>query len=96
MLMLRFEATRTEIDQIRYMPLGPYREQDQVGKQCQPSQQMANFFVCTQQFQQEHRWQTPPYRFKNNQKKSFQRSMAAARQEITSVLAGGEREVGSM
>lgn len=47
-VMLRFEAIRTEINQVRYTPLEPYREQDRVHEQCQPWQQMVTFFVRTQ------------------------------------------------
>ena len=77
-VMLRFEAMRTEINQVRYTPLEPYREQDRVHEQCQPWQQMVTFFVRTQQ---EHVWQTPPYRFNNRQKRAFERLMSAARQQ---------------
>ena len=34
-VMLRFEAIRTEIDQVRYAPLEPYRERERVRKECQ-------------------------------------------------------------
>jgi hypothetical protein len=47
-VMLRFEAIRTEMNQVRYTPLEPYREQDRVHEQCQAWQQMVTFFVRTQ------------------------------------------------
>ena len=56
-VMLRFEAIRTEIDQVRYAPLEPYRERERVRKECQSWQQMVIFFVRTQQH---NTWQTPP------------------------------------
>jgi hypothetical protein len=86
-VMLRFEAIRTEIDQVRYTPLEPYCEQDRVHEQCQPWQQMVTFFVRTQQ---EHTWQTPPYRFNNRQKKAFEQLMAAAQQEVASRETGDD------
>ena len=33
-VILRFEAIRTEIDQVRYAPLEPYRERERVRKEC--------------------------------------------------------------
>ncbi|KAI7592076.1 hypothetical protein KC316_g2508 [Hortaea werneckii] len=78
-VMLRFEAIRTEINQVRYAPLEPYRESDRVYKECQPWQQMVTFFVRTQQ---DNTRQTPPYRFNNRQKIAFHRLMAAAAQEV--------------
>ena len=77
--MLRFEAIRTEIDQVRYAPLEPYRDRERVRKECQSWQQMVIFFVRTQQH---NTWQTPPYGFNNRQKKAFQRLVEAAKQEV--------------
>ena len=67
-VILRFEAIRTEIDQVRYAPLEPYRDRERVRKECQSWQQMVIFFVRTQQH---NTWQTPPYGFNNRQKKAF-------------------------
>jgi hypothetical protein len=35
-VMLRFEAIYTEIDQVRYAPLEPYRDHERVRKEYQP------------------------------------------------------------
>jgi hypothetical protein len=35
-VMLRFEAIRTKIDQVRYALLEPYRDRERVRKECQP------------------------------------------------------------
>jgi hypothetical protein len=91
-VMLRFEAIRTEINQVRYAPLEPYRDSDRVHKECQPWQQMVTFFVRTQQ---DNTWQTPPYRFNNRQKIAFQRLMAAARQEVARRDSEGDGDSGS-
>jgi hypothetical protein len=47
-VMLRFEAIRTEIDQVRYALLEPYQDCERVHKECQPWQQIVMFFVRTQ------------------------------------------------
>ena len=78
-VMLRFEAIRTEINQVRYAPLEPYRDSDRVYKECRPWQQMVTFFVRTQQ---DNTRQTPPYRFNNRQRIAFHRLVAAAQQEV--------------
>ena len=73
-IMLRFEAIRAEIYQVRYTPLEAYREQDRGHELWQ---QMVTFFVQTQQ---DHVWQTPSYCFNDRQKEAFERLVSAARQ----------------
>lgn len=73
-VMLRFETIRAEINQVRHTPLEAYREQDRVHVLWQ---QMITLLLQTQQ---DHIWQTQPYRFNDRQKEAFERLVSAARQ----------------
>jgi superfamily II DNA helicase RecQ len=75
-VMLRFEAIRTERDQVRYQPLQPYRDRASVYEHCRPWQQMLMFFVRTQQA---HEWASPAYRFNRRQARAYADMVAAAR-----------------
>ena len=80
-VMLRFEAVRTEKEQVRYQPLEVYRDRASVQEQCRPWQQMIMFFVRTQQ---RHEWKSPEYRFNQRQQQAFDQLIDAAEQCVDS------------
>jgi hypothetical protein len=67
-VMLRFEAVRTELEQVRYHPLEPYRNRSTINERCRPWQQIVLFLFRTQQA---HEWQSPQYQFNHRQARAY-------------------------
>jgi hypothetical protein len=79
-VMLRFEAVRTEREQVRYHPLEPYRNRSTIEERCRPWQQIVLFFFRTQQA---HEWQSPRYRFNRRQARAYSEMIAAMQHALT-------------
>ncbi|KAG8630425.1 hypothetical protein KVT40_002044 [Elsinoe batatas] len=91
-IFVRMEAIRNEKEQKRYVPLMAYQDEEAMGLNARPWQQVLMFFARTRKV---HQWKSPKYRFTKEQKKCWQEVVEEAGIEVHQQQEGnngGERQ----
>lgn len=73
------EAIRNEKEQKRYAPLMAYQDEESMGLNARPWQQVVMFIARTIK---PHQWESPKYRFTQEQKRQWRRMVGEARSEV--------------
>lgn len=87
-IFVRMEAIRNEKEQKRYVPLMAYQDEEAIGLNAKPWQQVVMFFLRTRKI---HEWESPKYRFTDEQKRSWSKMMREAGIEVQQQGDDGRR-----
>jgi superfamily II DNA helicase RecQ len=81
-IFVRMEAIRTEKHQTRYTPLQAYMDDKSIKERSRPWKQILMFFARTQR---EHRWDSPRYRFTQQQREAWEALIEQAERDVGGV-----------